>query len=144
MQSHTYRQVEPPTLCLIVIFIVSADLKVENILIEIEDPSVLQDFARAQSSNPMARKTKDGHYVYLSHNDFGELRSYYVLPKITDFGLAHKQEDDSVLNRHPIQPDEYRAPEVILGAGWTYSAGIWNLGLLISPYILLTRCLQVR
>ncbi|KAJ5799272.1 uncharacterized protein N7518_001340 [Penicillium psychrosexuale] len=102
------RQVEAATLCcLLVIFIISADLKVENILVGIEDPSVLQDFARAQSSNPMARKTKDGHHVYLSHNDFGEQRS------------------------HPIQPDEYRAPEVILGAGWTYSADIWNLGLLM-------------
>jgi hypothetical protein len=33
--------------------------------------------------------------------------------------------------RHPIQPDHYRASEVILGAGWTYSADIWNLGVLV-------------
>lgn len=110
----------------------SPDLKVDNILVGFEDPSVLQDFACAQSSNPMPRKGKTGHTVYLSHNDFGSPISYYILPKITDFGLAHHQKDATVLNRHPIQPNDYRAPEVILGAGWTYSADIWNLGLLVS------------
>jgi serine/threonine protein kinase len=106
-----------------------ADLKVDNILVGFEDLSVVQNFAH---DHPMPRKTKDGYKVYVSHNDFGELRSYYILPKITDFGLAHHQDTTSVLNRHPIQPDEYRAPEVILGAGWAYSADIWNLGVLVS------------
>ncbi|RJE21391.1 Protein kinase domain protein [Aspergillus sclerotialis] len=79
----------------------------------------------------MPRKVQDGHTVYLSHNHFGDLKSYYILPKITDFGLSHHQDASPVLNRHPIQPDEYRAPEVILSAGWSYSADIWNLGLLM-------------
>lgn len=109
----------------------------DNILVGFEDPSVVQDFAQAQSFNPMPRKITNGRTVYLSHNDFGEPRSYYILPKITDFGLAHHQKAPSVLNRHPIQPDEYRAPEVILGAGWTYSADIWNLGLLVSPKLVI-------
>ncbi|EGD89656.2 hypothetical protein H113_03302 [Trichophyton rubrum MR1459] len=107
------------------------DLKVENILVSFEEPSVLEDFAQLQAQNPMPRKSNNGNTVYLSHNDFGPVRSYYILPKITDFGLSHHQKDPSLLNRHPIQPDQYRAPEVILGAGWTYSADIWNLGLLV-------------
>ena len=81
----------------------------------------------------MPRKVKNGHNVYLSHKDLDPPISYYFLPKITDFGLAHHQKDLAVLNRHPIQPDDYRAPEIILGAGWTYSVDIWNLGLLVSP-----------
>ena len=64
-----------------------------------------------------------------SHNDFGSPKSPYVLQKIADFGLA--QYGKSELQRHPIQPDHYRAPEVILGAGWTYSADIWSLGVLV-------------
>lgn len=79
----------------------------------------------------MARKVKDGRSIYLSHNDFGSLRSYNILPKITDFGLAQIQQEPGQLNRHPIQPDHYRAPEVILGAGWAYGVDIWNLGVMV-------------
>ena len=35
------------------------------------------------------------------------------------------------LQIHPIQPDSYRAPEVLLGVGWSYSADIWNLGVMV-------------
>ncbi|KAG4441023.1 hypothetical protein IFR05_003478 [Cadophora sp. M221] len=83
-----------------------------------------------QAESPMARKTVNGRSIYQSHNDFGPLRSLYILPKIADFGLA-KQGDSSQPHLHPIQPDHYRAPEVVLGTGWTYSADIWNLGVLI-------------
>ncbi|KAL1983368.1 hypothetical protein VTN96DRAFT_10427 [Rasamsonia emersonii] len=91
------------------------DLKVDNI----------------REAHPMARKVKDGRSIYLSHNDFGSLRSYNILPKITDFGLAQIQQEPGQLNRHPIQPDHYRAPEVILGAGWAYGVDIWNLGVMV-------------
>ncbi|KAI1905612.1 hypothetical protein LOZ52_006769 [Ophidiomyces ophidiicola] len=110
-------------------------LKSDNILVGFEELSVLKDFAELQPSNPMPRKSKDGKTVYLSHNNFGTVRSYYILPKITDFGLAQRQKDATLLNRHPIQPDPYRAPEVILGAGWTYSVDIWNLGLLMWNFL---------
>ena len=73
----------------------------------------------------------DGRSIYLSHNDFGPLRSYYILPKITDFGLAQQQEETAQPQRHPVQTDHYRAPEVIMGAGWTYSIDIWNLGVMV-------------
>lgn len=48
-------------MCLLVIFIISADLKVENNLVWIEDPSVLQDFARASLGNPL-RDDIEGHH----------------------------------------------------------------------------------
>lgn len=130
---HTGKYICYPTLSLFYLQCAhtSADLKLDNILVSFEKESVVEDFAIAQSSNPMPRKVNGGHTVFLSHNDFGPLRSYYILPKITDFGLAHHQNDSPVLNRHPVQPDGYRAPEVILGAGWTYSVDIWNLGLLV-------------
>ncbi|EZF75074.1 CMGC/SRPK protein kinase [Trichophyton soudanense CBS 452.61] len=101
--------------------VIHTDLKVENILVSFEEPSVLEDFAQLQAQNPMPRKSNNGNTVYLSHNDFGPVRSYYILPKITDFGLSHHQKDPSLLNRHPIQPDQYRAPEVILGADVEYA-----------------------
>ena len=105
------------------------DIKLDNILVGFEDPSVIEDFARAQAQNPMARKIQDGRSVYQSHNDFGSLKSFFILPKIADFGLAQWVMDKP--QRHTIQPNHYRAPEVVLGAGWTYSADIWNLGVLV-------------
>ncbi|KAL1963323.1 hypothetical protein VTN77DRAFT_8444 [Rasamsonia byssochlamydoides] len=88
--------------------------------------SFIQDLKIHPSS-----KISPMHSIYLSHNNFGPLNSYYILPKITDFGLAQMQEHPGQLNRHPIQPDHYRAPEVILGAGWDYGVDIWNLGVLM-------------
>ncbi len=101
-------------------------------MVGFEDPSVIEDFVRAQTRNPMPRKVQNGRSIYQSHNNFGPLRSSLVLPKIGDFGLA--QYGKNGLQRHPIQPDHYRAPEVMLGAGWTYSADIWNLGVLVRFY----------
>ena len=36
-----------------------------------------------------------------------------------------------------IQPYALRAPEVILGNGWSTSADIWNLGCLVGEYFFL-------
>ena len=81
----------------------------------------------------MARKIKGGRVTYRSHNDFGPLKSFGILPKIADFGLAQRI-TPSRRNIHPIQPDHYRAPEVVLGIGWSYSADIWNLGVLVGVF----------
>lgn len=54
-----------------------------------------------------------------------------MLPNLGDFGLAELGNGPEAL-RHPIQPPLFQAPEVILGVGWSYSADIWNLGVLVS------------
>jgi serine/threonine-protein kinase SRPK3 len=110
--------------CLILV-----DLKSENILVGFEDRSVIKDFVQSQALYPMARKVKDDRVVYRSHNEFGPLKSFGIPPKIGDFGLAQRI-IDSRRNIHPIQPDHYRAPEVIVGIGRSYSTDIWNLGVL--------------
>lgn len=139
---HTGRLTAMPILLQTEAHSANTDIKLDNIMVGIEDSSVIENFARAQAENPMPRKVQDGRTVYLSHNDFGPIRSKNILPKIADFGLA--QFGESGLQRHPTQQDFYRAPEVILGAGWTYSADIWNLGVLVRfdfhmNYSLLTR-----
>ncbi|MCJ1253125.1 hypothetical protein MMC24_000932 [Lignoscripta atroalba] len=106
------------------------NLKLDNILVRFEHPSVIEDFVQEQAENPMPRKFKDGRSIYLSHNDFGRLRSFRILPIIADFGLAQSGDGSEPL-RHPIQPPVFNAPEVLLGTSWTYSADIWNLGVLI-------------
>ena len=84
----------------------------------LEDKSVIEEYVRAQSKNPMPSTRVWNREIYLSHNDFGPLKSYMMIPKIADFGLAHRGDADKPL-RHPIQPPLYHAPEVLLGVPWT-------------------------
>lgn len=55
-----------------------------------------------------------------------------MIPNIVDFGLAQRLDRSIIRNGiegqqlgvYPIQPDYYRAPEVILGCGWDFKADI--------------------
>lgn len=49
-------------------------------------------------------------------------------PVLCDFGSAVPGD---VEHSEDIQPNIYRAPEVILGAPWSYSADIWNVGCMV-------------
>jgi serine/threonine protein kinase len=90
------------------------------------------DFMNSQFDQLMHYKIDSTGRVYRCHNDFGPLRKIKsILPKIVDFGLATRLPDADDCGIYPIQPDHYRAPEVILGCGWRTSADIWNLGTLV-------------
>ncbi|RAK98524.1 kinase domain protein [Aspergillus ibericus CBS 121593] len=116
--------------------IVHTDLKLENIMISFEDPTVLANFMDSQLEHPMAFKIDlTGRAVYQSRSDFGPLRSLRSIPQLVDFGLATRLEEDDDWGVWPIQPDHYRAPEVILGIGWQMPADIWNLGVLLWDMI---------
>jgi serine/threonine-protein kinase SRPK3 len=65
--------------------------------------------------------------------DFGGLKKGVGLLKISDFGAAVLG-NVSTPHCHDIQPDQFCAPEVLLKAGWTYSADIWNLGTVVSAF----------
>lgn len=78
------------------------DLKLDNILLGFEHPSVIEDFIQIQAENPIPRKIKDGRSIYLLHNDFGPLKSFrIILSKIADFGLTQLREGSEPL-MHPI------------------------------------------
>lgn len=96
-----------------------------------EDPCLIEEYVSAQVDHPMPRKTVSDRNIYLSHNNFGDLKSYWLLPRVADFGLAHQRDEEKPL-RHPIQPPLYHVPEVLLGVPWLYSADVWNLGVLVS------------
>ncbi|KAJ6130061.1 kinase domain protein [Penicillium capsulatum] len=115
--------------------VVHTDLKLENILMTFENEHILPDFIKHQTEKlPMQYKPDaiTGRTVYRCHNDFGPLDRKslkHMVPKIADFGLATKLNNE--VGIHIIQPDHYRAPEVILGCGWDFSADIWNFGVMV-------------
>ncbi|KKZ65630.1 hypothetical protein EMCG_08537 [[Emmonsia] crescens] len=117
--------------------VVHTDLKLDNIMVTFEDPAVVGDFMNSQLDNqPMQYKIDStGRPVYRCHNDFGPLRKLGNIPKIVDFGSSIRLDAQDDWGVYPIEPDHYRAPEVILGCGWRMSADIWNFGVLLWDII---------
>ena len=69
---------------------------------------------------------------------------YFGAPVLCDLGSA-VQLDDGAEHREDIQPNVYRAPEVILDITWTYSVDIWNVGCMVSVHGLNARsCTKFR
>lgn len=103
------------------------DIKADNIMFGIEDDSVFSDFEQQELQNPCPRKEVDGRTIYISQ----ELRmpKNWGAPVLCDFGSAVPGD---VVHYEDIQPNIYRAPEVILEVPWTYSVDIWNVGCMVS------------
>ncbi|KAJ5683318.1 hypothetical protein N7462_006483 [Penicillium macrosclerotiorum] len=117
--------------------VVHTDLKLENFMVTLENPEVFGEFMNSQFEQPMEYKVDaDGRHVYRCHNDFGPLKTLRnIIPKIVDFGGSIRLDGDDQLGILPVQPNHYRAPEVILGCGWDSSTDIWNLGVLLWDMI---------
>ncbi|KAI9148882.1 Serine/threonine-protein kinase SRPK [Paramyrothecium foliicola] len=113
--------------------LIHTDLKDDNVLMTLENDNVLDQFLKAQENESLPRHIReDGTTVFLSRADLGPLQGYSLKPRLTDFDLAFPLLPDNELHVYPaIQPARYRAPEVILGTGWSSSADIWNLGLMM-------------
>ncbi|KZF26771.1 protein kinase [Xylona heveae TC161] len=123
--------------------VIHTDLRLENILVGFENQAVIEDFVKAQIDDPMEYKINaSGQTVYRRHNYFGPLRKLENLPKIIDFGSSCRIDNPKSVGMLPIQPDHYRAPEVILGRGWTFSTDIWNLGVLMWDILENTQLFQ--
>lgn len=102
------------------------DIKADNIMLGIEDDSVFSDFENDELETPSPGKEIDGRTIYVSR----ELRmpKEWGAPVLCDFGSAVP---GNMEHSEDIQPDFYRAPEVILEAPWTYSVDIWNVGCMV-------------
>jgi serine/threonine protein kinase len=102
------------------------DIKADNIMFGIADDSVFRDFMEDELQNPCPRKELDGRTIYVSR----ELRMprEWGAPVLCDFGSAIP---GGIEHLEDIQPNIYRAPEVILEVPWTYSVDIWNVGCMV-------------
>lgn len=99
----------------------------------------MHDIIRAEASDPLPYK-EDGDRRIYGYRNFGHPKSTPGYPKISDFGVGVKGHVSKPHN-HDIQPNLCQAPEVILRATWSYSADIWNLGVMVS-LSMPTQCLE--
>ncbi|KAI5464267.1 kinase domain protein [Mariannaea sp. PMI_226] len=91
--------------------LIHTGIKDDNIMVTIEDDTVLANYVNYQLKNPQPRhiRSEDG--------------------RLADFNLSFPGLDGNLGHLSPIQSHCFRAPEVLLGCPWSYSADIWNLGL---------------
>lgn len=120
-----------------------------NIMMFFECSDELTDFLDKELLKPAEYKLDEaGRLVFRSRSGFGPCDSSgkangkpevehtedcvpEILPYLGDFSSAFRLYENCEYGFLPIQQDEYRAPEVILGFPWTTSADIWNIGVLV-------------
>ena len=100
-------------------------------MLTLDDESVLLDFEKAEASDPLPSKVIDDDRTIYTSRKIGSPRdSLWGQPVLCDFGEARIGET----HRGLIQPELYRAPEVLFDMGWDTSADIWKVAVLVrSP-----------
>ena len=103
-------------------------------MFDIADDSVFHHFEQKELQDPCPRKVLDERIIYTSRT----LRTpkKYGAPVLCDFGSAVLGQEEY---SEDVQPNIYRAPEVILEAPWTHSIDIWNVGCMVSSQTDLSR-----
>ncbi|WEW61242.1 hypothetical protein PRK78_006732 [Emydomyces testavorans] len=105
------------------------DIQSKNIMVGTTDPSVFMEWDTLEQTEPSPRKVIGDRIVYKSRtfqwkDDFVA----FGLPLLSDFGEARIGSGE---HEGLIQPNQYRAPEVLLGMKWTSKVDIWNIGVMI-------------
>ncbi|OJZ91405.1 hypothetical protein ASPFODRAFT_41845 [Aspergillus luchuensis CBS 106.47] len=111
--------------------VIHTDLKTDNLMLSLEDSTMLADFATAESIDPSPRKMIDQSRIIYTSRKFRRPTGgkNYGLPMLCDFGEARigKTQESGPF----VQPHIYRAPEVIFEMPWGSAIDIWNLAGLI-------------
>ncbi|RMD41700.1 hypothetical protein DV735_g3437, partial [Chaetothyriales sp. CBS 134920] len=99
-----------------------------NIMLTIEDISLLTNFEQAEMENPSPTKLIDEtRTIYGSRKLDLPKDSLWGQPVLCDFGEARL----GWTHKGVIQPELYRAPEVLFNMEWGCSVDIWNVAVLI-------------
>lgn len=107
--------------------VVHTDIKATNIMLRIDDESILEDFEKAEQQSPSPEKVVGkNRTIYTSRRLRLPHDDLWGQPVLCDLGQARIGRAHTGL----IQPEIYRAPEVLFDMGWGHSADIWNLGVM--------------
>ncbi|KAJ6036014.1 serine/threonine protein kinase [Penicillium herquei] len=107
--------------------IIHTDIQEKNIMLSVEDKSILLDFDEAESCNPSPCKIVANRVIYSSRK-LG-IPKVHGRPILSDFGEARFSSQTGA-QWEDVQPLIYRAPEVLLRIPWDEKIDIWNLGVL--------------
>uniref|UniRef100_A0A7N0TLE2 dual-specificity kinase n=1 Tax=Kalanchoe fedtschenkoi TaxID=63787 RepID=A0A7N0TLE2_KALFE len=91
--------------------LVHTDLKPENILLETSDHVKVPSCRRASSDGMQTRYLPKSSAI-----------------KLIDFGSTVY---DDQIHTSTVSTRHYRAPEIILGIGWTYPCDLWSIGCIL-------------
>lgn len=100
-------------------------------MLTIPDQSLLTTFEQDEAQQPSPMKIIDKTLTIYDSRKFGLPKgSLWGQPVLCDFGEARVGLHHTGL----IQPEVYRAPEVLFAMGWITSVDIWNVAVLVSPF----------
>jgi serine/threonine protein kinase len=103
---------------------VVVDINPSNVMFTIADPSLLTRFEQAEIDEPSERKhVSEGRTIYTSRAFGLPEDGAWGQPVLCDFGEARIGPS----HRGLIQPELYRAPEVLFEMEWNSSVDIWSL-----------------
>jgi serine/threonine-protein kinase SRPK3 len=110
-------------------------MELDNIQLFLSDnrAEMLESIERAESQHSsLAKQSSNGTPIYHSAK---MVQAELGFPILCDFGSAVFEQYEL---HSTIQAIPYRAPEVILGAGWDNKVDIWNFGVLVwAPHFCL-------
>lgn len=107
------------------------DLQVKNILLRIQDKTVLKDTEEDELKTPRVRKITDQTVVFETKDMVRPVSRWLggkSHPALCDYGEARTGKTSY---EGDIQPPTYRAPEVFLHIPWDTRADIWNYGCMV-------------
>ncbi|KAF5327179.1 hypothetical protein D9619_004395 [Psilocybe cf. subviscida] len=111
--------------------VIHADIQASNILLGLENETVLSDMEKAELKRPSSRKITDQTVIFKTIDSTGPLKRWAsdrCKPVLCDFGEARTGQSSYT---EFIQPAPYRAPELFLLLRWRKSVDIWNLGCML-------------
>lgn len=95
----------------------------------VADERVLTEFEEAEKEDPSPRKiVDDTRTVYRSRKLTIPKNCSWGRPVLCDLGEARIGK----VHKGNIQPEIYKAPEVIFDMEWSSSADIWNVGVMVG------------
>ena len=99
-------------------------------MLTIEDESILADFEKAEVEYPCPRKVINNKRTIYASRCFRRPKNHaWGHPVLCDLGEARIGSSHA---HEEIQPEIYKAPEVIMETGWSHSVDIWNTGCMVS------------